>query len=103
MNKQDEPTENKDIKTDLKHDTMEFSAATDEGDKLDLDNNLLEDDGISGEELDYLTEDDAEMGAALNAVETDRLTDVDNLPEESDEDDYYDNDPLPEGESDERN
>ena len=96
MKKQEEHTE--DIKTDLKHDTMEFSAATDGDDKLDLDDALLDDDGISGEELDYLEEDDAEMGAALNAVETDRLADADNLPEESDEDDYYDNDIPPEGE-----
>ena len=100
MKKQDEHTV--DIKTDLKHDTMEFSAATDGDDKLDLDDALLDDDGISGEELDYLEEDDAEMGAALNAVETDRLADADNLPEESDEDDYYDNDAAAEEEPDER-
>lgn len=100
MIKQDKQTE--DIKTDLKHDTMEFSAATDGDDKLDLDNNLLDDDGISGEELDYLEADDEEMGAALNAVETDRLADADNLPEESDEDDYYDNDTAPEDEPAER-
>ncbi len=92
-----------DIKTDLKHDTMEFSAATDGDDKLDLDDSLLEDDGISGEELDFLEEDDAEMGAALNAVETDRLADADNLPEESDEDDYYDDNAEPDGDEDERN
>ena len=100
MKKQEEHTV--DIKTDLKHDTMEFSAATDGDDKLDLDDALLDDDGISGEELDYLEEDDAEMGAALNAVETDRLADADNLPEESDEDDYYDNDAAAEEEPDER-
>ena len=100
MKKQDEHTV--DIKTDLKHDTMEFSAATDGDDKLDLDDALLDDDGISGEELDYLEEDDAEMGAALNAVETYRLADADNLPEESDEDDYYDNDAAAEEEPDER-
>ena len=91
-----------DIKTDLKHDTMEFSANTDGDDKLDLDDNLLEDDGISGEELDYLEENEAEMGAALNAVETDRLADADNLPEESDEDDYYDENAGPDGDEDER-
>ena len=100
MKKQEEHTV--DIKTDLKHDTMEFSAATDGDDKLDLDDALLDDDGISGEELDYLEEDDAEMGAALNAVETDRLADADNLPEESDEDDYYDNDAAAEEDPDER-
>lgn len=100
MKKHDEHSE--DVKTDLKHDTMEFSASTDGDDKLDLDDNLLDDDGISGEELDYLEEDEDEMGAALNAVETDRLADADNLPEESDEDDYYDNDEVAEGETDGR-
>jgi hypothetical protein len=85
-----------DIKTDLRHDNMEFSAATDGDDKLDQDNDLLEeDDEISGDELDALENaNDFEMTAALNAAETDRLADVDNLPEESDEDDYYDNEEL---------
>ncbi len=83
--------ENHDEKTDLKHDTMEFSAATDGDDVLDSDDERREDDGISGEELDALEEgSDAEMLKALKAVEKDRLTDTDNLPEESDEDDYYD-------------
>lgn len=83
--------ENKDVKTDLRHDSMEFSAATDGDDKLDADDFNREDDGISGEELNAIEQDDLEMAAALNAVETDRMVDAENLPEESDEDDYYDN------------
>jgi hypothetical protein len=88
------PHKNKnDIKTDLRHDNMEFSAATDGDDKLDQDDELFEEeDEISGDELDALeNDDDYEIAAALNAAEKDRLTDEDNLPEESDEDDYYDN------------
>jgi len=97
MKKQDEQPE--DVKTDLRHDTMEFSAATDGDDRLDLDDTTRDDDGISSEELDALGEDgDDDMAAALNAVETDRLADDDNLPEESDEDDYYEDDAPPEGE-----
>ena len=89
------PKDNNDIKTDLRHDNMEFSAATDGDDKLDADDFNREEDGISSEELDALEEDnDTEMAAALNAVEMDRMVDAENLPEESDEDDYYDNDEV---------
>jgi len=87
-----QPKDNNDIKTDLRHDNMEFSAATDGDDKLDADDFNREEDGISSEELDALDEDnETEMAAALNAVEMDRMVDAENLPEESDEDDYYDN------------
>lgn len=87
------PKNNNDVKTDLRHDSMEYSAATDGDDKLDADDFNREEDGISGEELDALDdESDVEMAAALNAVEMDRMVDAENLPEESDEDDYYDND-----------
>lgn len=88
-----QPKDSNDIKTDLRHDNMEFSAATDGDDKLDADDFNREEDGISSEELYALEEDnDTEMAAALNAVEMDRMVDAENLPEESDEDDYYDND-----------
>ena len=92
MKKQD--ANQSEVKTDLRHDTMEFSASTDGDDKLDLDDTTKDDDGISGEELDYLEENNDEMTAALRAVEKDRLTDSDNLPEENDEDDYYDDSPV---------
>jgi len=72
-----------DIKTDLKHDTMEFSAATDGDDRLDTDDERYEEDGISAEELELLENADIdEEAAALDSVETDRLVDDDNLPEE---------------------
>ncbi len=100
MKKQD--PNSTDSKTDLKHDSMEFSASTDGDDKLDLDDLNKDDDAISGEELDYLEEGDDQMAAAMDAVENDRLADADNLPEESDEDDYYDNDEPSEGELDGR-
>ena len=86
-----QPKENKDIKTDLRHDNMEFSAATDGDDILDADDFNREEDGISSEELDDIEGNDIEMAAALNAAENDRMVDAENLPEESDEDDYYDN------------
>jgi hypothetical protein len=81
-------------KVDLKHDSMEFSAATDGDDILDDYDGLFSDEEeISSKELKELNGlNNVEMAAALNAVENDRLTDSDNLPEESDEDDYYDND-----------
>ena len=64
---------------------------------MDADDFNREEDGISSDELDALEEDnDTEMAAALNAVEMDRMVDADNLPEESDEDDYYDNDEVKE-------
>jgi hypothetical protein len=89
------PQNNKnEVKTDLRHDNMEFSASTDGDDKLDQDDDRFEeDDEISGDELDEIEgSNDAEMAAALNAAEMDRLADVDNFPEEDEADDYYDND-----------
>lgn len=97
MKKQDDNSE--ETKPDLKHDTMEFSAPTDGDDRLDLDDERREDDGISGEELDALGDDsEDDLAAALNAVETDRLADDDYIAEdESDEDDYYKDDSKIEG------
>lgn len=94
-----QPKENKDIKTDLRHDNMEFSAATDGDDILDADDFNREEDGISSEELDDIEGNDIEMAAALNAAENDRMVDAENLPEESDEDDYYDNETEPKTEN----
>ena len=94
-----QPKENKDIKTDLRHDNMEFSAATDGDDILDADDFNREEDGISSEELDDIEGNDVEMAAALNAAENDRMVDAENLPEESDEDDYYDNETEPKTEN----
>ena len=83
---------NDEAKTDLRHDTMEFSASTDGDDILDSDTKNLEDDDISADELDFLEEDDEfAMAAALNEVEMERAVDVDNLPEEDWTDDLPDN------------
>lgn len=87
--KKQQPTE--DIKPDLKHDTMEFSAATDGDDILDTDDAGYEEEGITAEELEAIDDDDDNEAAALNAEETDRLADEDNLPEEDWEEDLPDN------------
>ena len=39
--------EEQEIRTDIKHDTMEFSAATDGDDKLDLDDATYEEEDIT--------------------------------------------------------
>ena len=81
----------KDIKTDLKHDTMEFSAATDGDDKLDTDDETYEEEGISAGELDNLEDDDLdEQAIALDSVETDLQEDDDIMPEEDWTDDLPD-------------
>ncbi len=93
MKKQDEPDLSKDIKPDLKHDTMEFSAATDGDDQLDTDDATYEEEGISAEELDNLEDDDLDSQAyALDSAETDKLSDEDTLPEENWEQDLPDED-----------
>jgi len=79
-----------DIKPDLKHDTMEFSAATDGDDQLDTDDATYEEEGINAEELDALADDPAIEAVALNEVENDRQADPDNLPEEDWTDDLAD-------------
>lgn len=79
-----------DIKPDLKHDTMEFSAATDGDDKLDTDDATYEEEGINAEELDALEDDPMIEAIALNEVENDRQADPDNLPEEDWTDDLAD-------------
>jgi len=71
-----------DLKTDLKHDTMEFSAATDGDDQLDTDDITYEEEGITEEELNLLEDEPMNEAAALNAAETDREIDENNLPEE---------------------
>lgn len=83
-------TDEKDIKPDLKHDTMEFSAATDGDDQLDTDDETYEEEGINADELDALEDDPAIEAIALNEVENDRQADPDNLPEEDWTDDLAD-------------
>jgi len=98
MKKQHETTPPHDIKTDLKHDTMEFSAATEGDDKLDTDDGTYEEEEITAEELYILEEDDVEsLAYALNSAETDKQADSDNLPEEDWQED------LPDGAADKDN
>lgn len=83
MTQKNDPVQDEEVKTDLKHDTMEFSAATEGDDKLDSDDEHYEEDAISADDLDFL-EDDAidNQAEALVTAETDRQADEDNLPEE---------------------
>ncbi|MDB5201937.1 MAG: hypothetical protein JWQ27_1346 [Ferruginibacter sp.] len=101
QNNQPQKEEDKDaIAPDLKHDTMDFSPAS-EGDALDLDNTTDDEDAISAEELEFLDEDSEEsQAAALNEVETDRLADTEDFletAEGSQEDDWEANDKNYEG------
>ena len=74
MDKKKQPTEDE-IKPDLKHDSMEYSAATDGDDVLDTDTQR-EPDEISAEEIEALELDDLdEQALALEAVEEDRQAD----------------------------
>ena len=69
------------VKPDLKHDSMEFSAATEGDDVLDSDTESeldLEDENISAEELDYLEGDEEDdIAAALDSAEVDSQADAD--------------------------
>lgn len=88
--KKEQPSE--DIKPDLKHDTMEFSAATDGDDVLDTDDVTYEEEGISEEELDAINDEEDNEAAALLATENDFAVDESNLPEEDWTDDLPDDD-----------
>lgn len=76
------------IKPDLKHDTMEFNAASEGDDVLDTDTETpleLEDESITAEELSSLEEDKIEdQVAALQSAEEDSLQDEDNFINEPD-------------------
>ena len=82
------------VKPDLKHDSMEFSAATEGDDALDTDTESkldLEDENISAEELDYLAGDKPEdLAAALNSAEVDSQADADNFINEPEQEEEYD-------------
>jgi hypothetical protein len=80
------------IKTDLKHDSMEYAASTEGDDILDTDDPAHEEEEIDAEELDAMDDDDASEAAALNATETDLQADDDILPEEDWTDDLGDTD-----------
>lgn len=87
-------TKDEDIKPDLRHDNMEFSASTDGDDLMDIDLHPDEDDGISAEELAEIeSAGNFEKASALNSVETDRQADDDVIFDENDVDEEYDNEP----------
>ena len=83
----DQPEE---IKTDLKHDSMEFSASTEGDDILDIDDDSFDENEISAEELEALDDDDAVEAAAYVSVENELAVDDDVLPEEDWTDDLPD-------------
>lgn len=78
------------IKTDLKHDSMEFAASTDGDDIMDTDDPAYEEAEIAADELEALYDSDDNEAAALNATETDLQADEDILPEEDWTDDLPD-------------
>ena len=97
MKKQNEALSPEDIKTDLKHDTMEFSAATDGDDKLDTDDETFEEYEITLEELEKLEDDPYSQASALSSAEAEKQAGSDNLPEEDWQDD------LPDGNAEKEN
>lgn len=82
--------QSEEIRTDLKHDNMEFSAPTEGDDKLDIDSADFEEEEISAEELEELADDEADEAAAYASVENDILVDAEILPEEDWTDDLPD-------------
>jgi hypothetical protein len=87
-----------DIKTDLKHDSMEFAANTEGDDALDTDDATFEPGDITVAELDALAQGNIEeQEMALVEAENDRTADDDVMPEENWEED------LPDQEEDEEN
>lgn len=82
------------IKPDLKHDSMEYSAATDGDDILDTDKESeleIEDESITAEELDLLNDDTVDDQAeALVTAETDSEADEDNFLSEPEQFETYD-------------
>ncbi len=71
------------VKPDLKHDSMEYNAATDGDDILDTDKESeleIEAESITAEELNELEADSPdELAEALNTAETDSAIDEDNF------------------------
>ncbi len=71
------------VKTDLKHDNMEYSASSDGDDILDSDVQITlitEEEQITAKELDQLLDDNFDNQAeAFNSAETDSRVDSDNF------------------------
>ncbi len=83
------------IKTDLKHDNLEFTELSDGTEPIEINNDPLhdlDDEAIQADELEALEDDDANEAAALIATETDLQADEAQLPEEDWTDDLPDTD-----------
>lgn len=80
------------IKTDLKHDNLEFTELADGEEPIESAEDMLKDDEIHADELDAIEDVDDNEAAALIATETDLLADEDQLPEEDWTDDLPDTD-----------
>lgn len=83
------PDEEENIKTNLKHDNMEYSAATDGDDIVDED---FEEDEISEAELDQIETSPEDEAYALDSVESDLQIDEDIITEEDWTDDIEEDD-----------
>ena len=79
------------IKTDLKHDTMEYAASTEGSDPLDTDSDSYEETELTVEELAMMQDNQDKEAAALINVENDLTIDEDIFPEEDWTDDLSDN------------
>lgn len=84
--KKNKATKNEAILPDLKHDSLEYSAATDGDDQMDI----LEEEEITSDELKALEpKNNIEEAYALNAVTVDSKADEDNyLIDSSDKDEF---------------
>lgn len=78
------------IKTNLKHDNLEFTELSDGEEPIESAEDMLKDDEIHADELDAINDEDDNEAAALIATETDLLADEDQLPEEDWTDDLPD-------------
>ncbi len=59
---------------------------------MNADDFCSEEDETSSEELNAIEQDNLEMAAVLKAMGKEIMVDLENLKEESGDDDYYDND-----------
>lgn len=80
------------IKTNLKHDNLEFTELADGVEPIESASDMLKDDEIHADELYAIEDEDDNEAAALIATETDLLADEDQLPEEDWTDDLPDTD-----------
>lgn len=80
------------IKTDLKHDNLEYTELSDGEEPVANEEYEFEEDEVQADELDALEDDEDNEAAALVATESDLLADEDQLPEEDWTDDLPDTD-----------